>query len=256
MNVVARKIHFNTPNTKAPARARQGLKAAFAAALFMVSSAAVQASNESANYSEHVHDGRIYVIGNAETREAFEATHHLPYTQTFIGYGPNGETTVFEVDKKNPELTAELIETFDSKHRFYAEEHKDGRIYVIGDTETHNAFKTTHHLPYTHTRIGYGPKGETVIIEVNKKIPALQRRLLAQFDTNHRYYAEEKHDGRYYVIGDNSTHDMFKKTHHLPYTKTLIGAGPKGESVVIEVNKKNPHLATRLEATFRQRRGL
>lgn len=69
-------------------------------------------------------------------------------------------------------------------------------------------------------------------------------------------YYEMEHDGRIYVIGDDDMAASFKEHHHLPYTRTLVGEGPKGETVVIQVDKDNPELASKLEAQFRKRHSL
>ena len=128
----------------------------------------------------------------------------------------------------------------------YMEVMHDGRIYVLGSEESAAGFKDTHHLPYTQTMIGEGPRGETVVVEVSKSDPGLQKRLWKAFKEKNLYYAEEEHDGRFIVIGSAVTHLKFLNTKHLPYTKTLIGAGKKGETLVFEVDKNNPVLTDRL----------
>lgn len=138
--------------------------------------------------------------------------------------------------------------------RIYTVHRHNGRIYVIGSSKTAEAFMKTKHLPYTHTMIGGGPKGETVIVEVDKKEPSLQKELWARFQKENLYYAEVMHDGRYYIVGSPETHAAFKKSPHLPYTRTKIGAGPNGETLVFEVDKKNDALANRLEARFWEQR--
>jgi hypothetical protein len=69
------------------------------------------------------------------------------------------------------------------------------------------------------------------------------------------YYAEESADGRLYVMGSKETHAAFLKHPHLPYTRTLVGRGPNGETVVFEVDKENDYLATRLQKEFNARHG-
>ena len=58
------------------------------------------------------------------------------------------------------------------------------------------------------------------------------------------------HDGRYYVIGSAEMAMKFEGSGHLPYTRTLIGAGPQGKTVVFEVDKKKPEYVERLMAQF------
>ncbi len=51
-------------------------------------------------------------------------------------------------------------------------------------------------------------------------------------------YHEHWHNDRLYVIGCSDELAKFKKAGHLPYTKTLIGGGPNGKTVVIENRTK------------------
>lgn len=64
----------------------------------------------------------------------------------------------------------------------YNEVEKDGRIYVLGSTDSLDKFKSTGEMPspLTVTLIGAGPNNETVIIE-SEKDPALEVRLKKEF---------------------------------------------------------------------------
>ena len=66
-------------------------------------------------------------------------------------------------------------------------------------------------------------------------------------DSYHVY----KHKGRLYVIGSQDMSQQFAEQGHLPYTRTIIGGGPKGETVVYEVKKKEPVYVDRLMAQFK-----
>ena len=204
-------------------------------------------------YVEKEHDGRIYVLGTPETIASFKETGHLPYTQTMIGAGPQGQTVVLEIDKKDPALQALLWDEFKKRNLYYAEEAAHDRLYVLGSPVTHQSFKETKHLPYTRTLIGAGPQGQTVVLEVDKKNDHFAQRLWSEFADRHLYYGEEEAHGRLYVLGSRESHEDFKQTRHLPYTRTVIGAGPGGMTVVYEIDKKNPHLASRLEREFAAR---
>ena len=135
----------------------------------------------------------------------------------------------------------------------YFEAEHEGRIYVLGSSESRAAFAETHHLPYTQTMIGAGPAGETVVLEVDTENPWLQERLWAEFESRHMYYVEIPKDGRVYVLGSPASQEAFEATGHLPYTSTLIGAGAGGETLVFEVDKENPYLAPRLKAEYSER---
>ena len=206
-----------------------------------------------ATYFEHRQEGRIYVLGSAGSDSKFLENGHLPYAQTMIGAGPASETVVIEIDKKDPELQVRLWREFRDRNLYYAEEAHNDRTYVIGSRGSHAAFKQNPHLPYTYTRIGEGPRGETVVIEVDRKNPHFQQRLWQQYEATNLYYAEEEHNGRIYVLGTQEMHESFRENHHLPYTSTRIGAGPYGETVVVEVAKKNPIQQERLWREFRKR---
>lgn len=64
------------------------------------------------NYHVYKHEGRFYVIGSPEMSKQFAELGHLPYTRTLIGAGPNGETVVYEVKKKDPAYTDRLMAQF------------------------------------------------------------------------------------------------------------------------------------------------
>jgi len=132
-----------------------------------------------------------------------------------------------------------------------------GRIYVIGQAKTNVFFAEHRHLPYTKTLIGAGPRGETVVFEVNKKDPALVARLMETFlntpyplDRDGADYQVYGYQGRLFVLGQEGTAEKFMEHKHLPYTRTLLGAGPRGETVIFEVNKKQPALTERLEEQY------
>ena len=138
-----------------------------------------------ADYIEHAHDGRIYVVGSERALQDFQETHHLAYTQTILGYGPKGETVVFEIDPKNDALGQRLRSEFDRRHRFYTEVSREGRIYVIGTPKLHTEFQQTGHLPYTATMIGKGPNRETLVFEIDTKNDRLVQRLKREFAQRH-----------------------------------------------------------------------
>ena len=70
----------------------------------------------SSDYFEFEHDGRIYVFASEESLESFKKTHHMPYTFTAIGAGPDGKTVVFEAPKDDPEVQKKLQSAFNERH--------------------------------------------------------------------------------------------------------------------------------------------
>ncbi len=71
---------------------------------------------EASFYAEESANGRLYIIGRSATLQAFKLTGEIPYVQTFIGKGPNGETVVIEADAKELGLQARLRRAFEARH--------------------------------------------------------------------------------------------------------------------------------------------
>jgi len=146
---------------------------------------------EAAPYVELAYEGRIYVMGSDKMTAKYHP--HLPYTQTYLGLGPNGETVVLENQKKGATLKAQLLGQFCAKNKTtnpvcegtqdseegYLTLFEDGRLYVVGSEKM--LAKYHPHLPYTQTYLGLGPNGETVVLENEKKGTTLKGRLLADF---------------------------------------------------------------------------
>ncbi len=205
--------------------------------------------------------GRLYITGQDKTAQSFEKHGHLPYTKTILGEGPNGETLVFEVDKSDEIFSKHLIELYHDMPRQILNKtgfivfKKSQRLYVVSSTESSKKFKSHGHLPYTKTILGAGPNGETVIFEVVKENDrALENMMSIYAQTpwkvkdNHDFHVYKLGE-RFYVTGD-ATASKFEKHGHLPYTKTILGAGPNGETVVFEVNKDQPNLTENLITTY------
>ena len=79
--------------------------------------------------------------------------------------------------------------------------------------------------------------------------PAAQRvdeskpMLLTQQGDNYYVY---RYKGRIYVLGSNMMSQQFAQQGHVPYSRTVLGAGPQGETVVYEVKNDDPTYADRL----------
>ncbi len=133
-----------------------------------------------------------------------------------------------------------------------------GRHYVLGSRESAKKFTENKVVAYTKTILGAGPHGETVVFEVNKKDQADTERLIETYQKTPFLVAEQgdnyavfKYNSRIYVIGNAKTRAAFEKHPHLPYTKTLLGAGPGGETVIFEVDKKHPETTEKLIKMYR-----
>jgi hypothetical protein len=139
-------------------------------------------------------NGRIYPIADAKNYLAFLDVDELIYTRTRVGEGPEGETIVFGIEKKeaddlNKPAKAELFYDgkMDVSGPFYGEVIKDGRFHVFGTWQDFKDYLVNKEITYTFTEIGTGPKGETVIYALNKKTSADGRpvALIESFKTFH-----------------------------------------------------------------------
>lgn len=119
-------------------------------------------------------DNRIYVFYDHSLYEDFLKHGHTAYMYTQIGAGPKGETLVFGLtkeDKKKREgiPSVELLNgSLEASEDFYAEMRLHGRIFVFSHLQDMEAVRKTGEAAYRHAKIGFGPKGETVVFVLNK----------------------------------------------------------------------------------------
>jgi len=84
--------------------------------------------------------------------------------------------------------------------------------------------------------------------------PAAPEKPAAMAKESGGFYAEESYKGRLYVFGTEKAHKAFKDTQQVPHiAKTYIGAGPEGQSVVLEADAKAMDLQDRLKAEYEGR---
>lgn len=70
------------------------------------------------------------------------------------------------------------------------------------------------------------------------------------------FYAEETYKARLYVFGTEKAHKSFKEHEQVPsIAKTFIGAGPEGQTVVLEADAKTNDLQERLKVQYESRHG-
>jgi hypothetical protein len=139
--------------------------------------AAKPAEATKANYFMVFHEnGRIYAFGDAANYLLFLEHDEVPLTRTRIGAGPEGETVIFGITKKDADnldkpSAGEMF--YDGKMGevgpFYGEAVRDGRFYVFGEWADFKSYLDHKEVTFTFTEIGTGPKGETVIYALNKK---------------------------------------------------------------------------------------
>lgn len=124
------------------------------------------------------------------------------------------------------------------------EAHEEGRIHIFYDKETFAEFRQHGETAYRLTRIGAGPKGETIVFgltgEDKKKrsgIPSVEiyegKRQAANF------YGEMHRHGRIYVFNNYPDMKAVRDTGHAAYFYTEIASGPKGETVIYVLNSDN-----------------
>ena len=133
----------------------------------------VAASSSNMDIYEVHHDGRINVFYDKKLYKEFLQLGETSFRLTKIGAGPNGETIVYGLTKKDKKLkkpvpVIELYEGRLKQDNVYAEMHKHGRIYVFNSFKDMKTVRDFGHPNYMFTQIGAGPKGETIVYVLNK----------------------------------------------------------------------------------------
>lgn len=121
----------------------------------------------------------------------------------------------------------------------YYEFHRDGRIYVIADAGDVREFLGNGELPLRVTRIGGGPKGETVVFGIAR--PESKKKdgfgAVEMYDGKREgakdFYAEICRDGSCYVFGSWAELDTFRKSGSAANLARAGVAGPGGEAVLV-----------------------
>lgn len=121
----------------------------------------------------------------------------------------------------------------------YYEIHNDGRIIVLSDVDDMKLWLATGDIPLRVTRIGGGPKGETLVFGIAKPESKKKdgfgsvemyegRRVGAEKD----FYAEVLQDNTWYVFGTWAELDSFRKTGHAVGLASS-GGSAAGEPVMV-----------------------
>ena len=124
------------------------------------------------------------------------------------------------------------------------EVHHDGRIHVFYDKKVFKEFMSLGETSFRLTRIGAGPHNETMIFGLTKKDKKLKKPVAAidLYDGKIKadyFYAEMHKHGRIYVFNRFDDMKTVRNFGHPNFMFSQIGAGPKGETVVFVLNKKN-----------------
>ncbi|MGQ0696909.1 MAG: hypothetical protein ACT4PZ_01580 [Panacagrimonas sp.] len=132
----------------------------------------------------------------------------------------------------------------------YYEIYKDGRIYAFSDFKDYQSWLKTDEVPLVVTKIGAGPKGETIKLQLNKaEAKSMEKTVgykgaaqkmfegeLVGIETG--FYAEIIRPERVWVFENGKDLHEFQKSGEVPCGITQIGAGPEGKTVVYAQNCK------------------
>ncbi|MGQ0585679.1 MAG: hypothetical protein ACT4PK_00545 [Gammaproteobacteria bacterium] len=122
----------------------------------------------------------------------------------------------------------------------YYELHRDGRIYVIADAGDLREFLGNGELPLRVTRIGGGPKGETIVFGIAR--PESKKKdgfgSVEMYDGKREgskkgFYAEVCRDNQCYVFGNWADLDAFRKSGDASGLSKADLTGPGGEVVMV-----------------------
>ena len=133
--------------------------------------------------------------------------------------------------------SAQVVEIF--------EVHHDGRINQFYDMATYRSFLDVGETAYRLTRIGGGPKGETMVFGLTKDDKKKGENTPAamlwdgKMQVEGEFYGEMHKHGRIYVFNTMADMKHVRELGHPNYMYTEIGMGPKGETVVFVLNKEN-----------------
>ena len=129
-------------------------------------------------YQEVKKNGRLYVFALSKRREDFEKTGELGKGIIKIGYGPNGETVVFDSEDAVIEYESRLVRQILGKTNIkaYREFKINGRLYVFTSPTRKADFDKSGELGMAIIKIGYGQNGETVVFDSDEAVKEYDNR--------------------------------------------------------------------------------
>ncbi len=135
-------------------------------------------SPKEGTYQEVKRDGRLYVFCSLKQKENFEKTGEMGKGIIKIGYGPNGETVVFDSEDAVIEYEHHLIKGILGKAdiKAYREFTIDGRLYVFTSPTRKADFEKSGECGKAIIKIGYGPNGETVVFDSDEAVREYDKR--------------------------------------------------------------------------------
>lgn len=120
---------------------------------------------------------------------------------------------------------------------------ESGRVHAFGDTKNYFDFLMHGENVLTRTKIGEGPGGKTLVFgitsdDVKANKPSRGEQILSgAIPAGDAFYGEIFRGGRYFLFGSLKDMTGFAAFGEVPYSYTDIGAGPKGETIVMVMNK-------------------
>jgi hypothetical protein len=156
----------------------------------------------------------------------------------------SNEVKMTEKASAQPAMAKTTMDSHAEKALEIYEVHHEGRIHVFYDRKLYSDFLALGETPFRLTRIGAGPKGETLVFGLtkhDKKKPG-KVAVINLFDgkiaSPEKIYAEMRRDGRIYVFNDYEDMTAVRQSGNPNLFYTEIGAGPKGETVVYVLNEE------------------
>ncbi|GEM_PF-4995200 len=128
-------------------------------------------------YTEHHHDGVIYLTADEETAKAVAQTKQLSPAKVMDEAGPKGEQVLIQRDPERPELEEALWQHFQQLHLYYREERQGNTIFLLGTQLSYMNYLRERSLPGAELRKKAGAQGEDVYIEQDEERPELRERL-------------------------------------------------------------------------------
>jgi len=136
-----------------------------------------------------------------------------------------------------------------------------GRLYVFASQESGRNFDEIPVGNAGFLEADAGPSGEDVVFEANPALPELTRELQERFHAAPillwrvgREYSVWKQKGRIFILGPDPVVERdFIRSRELVVSKTFFGAGPRGETVVVEASKSKNQFADLLMERFEAR---
>jgi len=136
-----------------------------------------------------------------------------------------------------------------------------GRVYVFSSRESGRDFAEVMATKDGFVEAGAGPSGEDVVFETDAARPELTDELRRRYHETPqlmwragREYSVWRQKGRIFILGPNPTVERdFVRSKELVLSKTFFGAGPNGETVVVEASKSKNQFADLLMERYSAR---